>query len=94
MEAILTHLRKIRNTQLRFLFLNLSFICQSSLRWSETISRFHALSIDKCMSCLQMPPVFLDSMKIFMFESIKIGEESIKLDRIEKVVKTSKFVQG
>ena len=31
------------------------------------------------MFCLQMPPVFFDSMKIFMFESIKIGEESIKL---------------
>ena len=77
MEAILTHLRKIRNTQLVFLFLNFSFVCQNSLRWSKTISHFHALSIDKCMFCLQMPPVFLDSMK--MFESIKIGEESIKL---------------
>ena len=42
---------------------------------------FHALSIDKCMFCLQMPTVFLDSMKIFMFESIKIEEESIKLMR-------------
>ena len=31
------------------------------------------------MFCLQMPPVFFDSMKIFMFESIKIEEESIKL---------------
>ena len=31
------------------------------------------------MFCLQMPSVFFDSMKIFMFESIKIGEESIKL---------------
>ena len=31
------------------------------------------------MLCLQMPPVFLDSEKIFMFESIKIGEEGIKL---------------
>ena len=35
-EAILTHLRKIRNTQLRFVFLNFSFVCQSSLRWSKT----------------------------------------------------------
>ena len=34
-----------------------------------TISHFHALSIDKCMFCLQMQPVFFDSMKIFMFES-------------------------
>ena len=31
------------------------------------------------MFCLQMPPVVLDSMKIFIFESIKIGEGSIKL---------------
>ena len=45
----------------------------------STISHFHALSIDKCMFCLQMPPVFFDSMKIFMFEHIKIEEESIKL---------------
>ena len=45
----------------------------------KTISHFHALSIDKCMFCLQMPPVLLDSMKICMFESLKIGEESIKL---------------
>ena len=80
MEASLTHLRKIRNTQLRFLFLNFSFVCQNSLRWSYTISHFYALSIDKCMFCPQMPPVFLDSMKIFMFESIKMGEESIKLE--------------
>ena len=44
---------------------------------------------------LQMPPVFLDSMKICMFESIKIGEESIKLmNGIKKVAKTSKFVKG
>ena len=31
------------------------------------------------MFCLQMPPVFMDSKKTFMFESIKLGEESIKL---------------
>ena len=35
-EAILTHLRKIRNTQLRFVFLNFSFVCQNSLHWSKT----------------------------------------------------------
>ena len=79
MKAILTHLKQIRNTQLCFSFQNVSFVCQNSLRWSKNISHFHALSIDKCMFCLQMPPVFLDSMKIFMFESIKIGEEIIKL---------------
>ena len=46
------------------------------------------------MFCLQMPPVFFDSMKTFMFESIKIREESIKTDGIKKVVNTTKFVQG
>ena len=40
---------------------------------------FHAFSNDKCMFCLQMSSVFSDSKKIFMFESINIGEESIKL---------------
>ena len=39
-------------------------------------------------------PVLLDSMKMFVFGSINIGEESIKLIDIKKVVKTSKFVQG
>ena len=74
----MTHLRKIRNTQLRFVFLNFSFVCQN---------------IDNCMFCLQMPPVFLDSMKIFMFESIKVGEESMKLIG-KKVVKTSNLSKG
>ena len=32
MEVILTHSRKIRNTRLRFVFLNLSFVCQNNLR--------------------------------------------------------------
>ena len=32
----LTHLRKIRNTHLCFVFLNFSFLCQNSLRWSKT----------------------------------------------------------
>ena len=40
----------------------------------QTISHFHALSIDKCMFCLQMPPVFFDSMKIFMLESLSDTE--------------------
>ena len=78
MEAILTHLRQIRNTHLCFLFLNFS-LCQNSLRLSKTIFHFHALSVDKCMFCLQIPPAFWYSMKIFTFESIKIGEESNKL---------------
>ena len=39
------------------------------------------------MFCLQMSPVFFDSMKILMFESIKIGEESNQTDEIKKVVK-------
>ena len=43
---------------------------------NSIISHFPA---DKCMFYLQMPPVFSDSKKIFMFESIKIGEESIRL---------------
>ena len=34
-EVILTPSRKIRNIQLRFVFLNFSFVCQNSLRWSE-----------------------------------------------------------
>ena len=46
---------------------------------NSIISHFHAFCIDKCMFCLQIPPVFSDSKKTFMFESIKIGEESIKL---------------
>ena len=46
------------------------------------------------MFCLKMPPVFSDYQKIFIFESRKIGEESIKLIGYIKVVKTSKFVQG
>ena len=91
----MTHLRKFRNTQLHFLFLNFSFVCQNSLHWSKTGSHFHALSIDKCMFCLQMPPVFMDFMKILMFESIKINRRrKHQTDRIEKVVKISKFVQG
>ena len=40
---------------------------------NSTLSHFHAFCTDKCTFCLQMPPVFLDSKKIFMFESIKIG---------------------
>ena len=28
--------RKIGNTQLRFMFLNFSFVCQNNLRWSKT----------------------------------------------------------
>ena len=35
-EVILTHLRTIRITQLRFVFLNFSFVCQNNLRWSKT----------------------------------------------------------
>ena len=45
----------------------------------QTMAHFHALSVDKCMFCQQIPPVFFDSMKTFMFESIKTREESIKL---------------
>ena len=56
---------------------------------NSILSHFHAFCIDKGMFCLRMAPVSLDSKKIFMFESIKIGQESIKL-----IVKTSKFVQG
>ena len=46
---------------------------------NSIISHFDVFCIDKCTFCLQMIPVFLDSKKIFMFESIKIGEESVKL---------------
>ena len=46
---------------------------------NSVISHFYAFCIDECIFCLQMPPVFSDSKKIFMFESIKIGEESNKL---------------
>ena len=46
---------------------------------NSIISHFHVFCIDKCMFCLQMSSVFSDSKKIFMFDSIKIGEESIKL---------------
>ena len=35
-EVILKPSRKIRNTQLRFVFLNFSFVCQNNLRWSKT----------------------------------------------------------
>ena len=31
MEVILTPSRKVRNTQLRFVFLNLSFVCQNKI---------------------------------------------------------------
>ena len=40
-----------------------------------------------------MPPVFFDSMKIFMFESNNRRRKH-QTDRIKKVVKTSKFVLG
>ena len=33
--VILTHSRKIRNNQLRFVFRNFSFVCQNNLRWSK-----------------------------------------------------------
>ena len=46
---------------------------------NSIISHFHAFCIDKCVICQQMSPVFSDSKKIFMFESMKIREESIKL---------------
>ena len=59
----------------------------------KAISHFHALSIDKCMFCLQMPPVFFDSMKIFMFESNNRRRKH-QADGRKKVVKISKFVQG
>ena len=45
------------------------------------------------MFCLQMPPVFFDSMKIFMFESNNRRRKH-QTDGIKKVVKTFKFVQG
>ena len=35
-EVILTPSRKIRNTQLSFVFLNFSFVCQNNIRWSKT----------------------------------------------------------
>ena len=35
-KVILTPSRKIRNSQLRFVFLNFSFVCQNNLRWSKT----------------------------------------------------------
>ena len=54
---------------------------QASVRCliNSIVSDFHEFSIDKCMVCLQMPLLCSDCKKTFMFESIKIGEESIKL---------------
>ena len=71
----------IRNTIISFstsqsghngIFLALGVRCLIN----SIISHFHAFSIDKCMFCQQMPPVFLDSDKIFVFEIKNIREET------------------
>ena len=48
------------------------------------ICHFHTFCIDQCMFCLQMPPLFSDYKKNFLFERIKIGDESIKLIGYER----------
>ena len=63
-EVILAGSRKIRNTQLHFVFLNFSFLCQNSLRWSKT--QFVSEPINKACIKIGQP-----HYKIFYAKLIK-----------------------